>query len=825
MKSINLTLAITYLILFPLLAFANINFDFKSQSCKSDALNTQCDTQDAPSIFVLSALFANTTNPYPVELWENRDNDQINIFDIAREIKSIASHKEIISNNSDDSLDSEIIFQRLSQMEDIADRALIMEADKWKPHYVNELMKHIIGIRNTGISDLIPIILDPANCKDEDSVTNPCDENGTPWTSFSSLCNLNDEGPSIANYMQQHETDVQFISTWWTHQMTDSWDDGCRAVKLFYSNQRNLDPQTYYWGSGGYKAAEDEYSNFWKQGASFDDEHLCYPKGANREAHFVRAFTIWHAYVQEVLTKSKFYHNDQTNKQVCLTRTSSLSSLSRNNISQVGKGYIIPSATYDSFTLIKIYMQDSPTNKAIAESSVPHHRIIHLYPLLQRELTKEMQKLLREEKQALANFIVNKFYDDNDLRTLNLNSPLVINQAVEKLIYNQKRQALNDPFKKTFFEPHELEFSNYNSLCFRMLSDLPEIVTSDNLSKLLNNFLNEWLSDGNDCETEFVVLSGPDLPFDYFYNTTDVLSHFEKRLDSEENVCGFWPELKDLKQIGHLGGSTGAALYQDPKTGKKYVLKQGASEGHIREEFLADLLYAKAGFAIPECRLYETPEGPVKVASYLENSQPLYTAYYMADATEKQRLRNEIAKGFMLDALLVNFDVIGLEMDNVLVGNDGQVYRVDNGASFRYRAMGELKNDTPNESRKAWNPSPMALWSLRDPNRNPNGAEIFSDINIYEVAENIMNYYEAQTPTGINCKWDLGCEPIMYWGLEILLSNNTPELESQMKIRKENFKKVAVKALEMKAKGITAQEADIELRKWVESEDWGPAFE
>lgn len=763
---------ILLLALAPLSTFANL-----------PTKTSQCDNQEAPSIFILSALFANTSNPYPVELWENRDNEVLNIFDLAREIKSIASHKATILSNSNDS----ILLQRLSQMEDIANRALIMEADKWKPHYVNELMKHIIGIRHAGISDLLPTVLDPDNCKEKRSTPNPCDENGTPWTSFSNLTNLNDEGPSIAHYMQQHETDIQFIRTWWTSQLGDSWGEGCRAVKLFYSNQRNLDPQTYYyWGSNGYKAAEDEYSIFWKQGASSDAD-LCYPKGTNKEEQLVKTFTIWHAYVQEALAKSKFYHNDQVNNQVCLTRTAGLRSLSRNNITHAGKGYIMPSAAYDSFTLIKIYMKNSPDNKAIAESSVPHHRIINLYPLIQMDPVNDVKKLLDEEKQELTNLIINKFYNNSGSLILDLSNSIAINEAFEKIVYNQENH-----FKPSF---HLINLRFYNSFCIKMLSALPEILTPDNLPKLMNNFFSECISEWNDAETEFVVLSGPDLPFDYFYNTTDALSHYEKRLNSGESVCGFWPTLEDLKQIDE---STG--LYQDSKTGKKYVIKKGASEDHIRTEFLADLFYARADFAVPESRLYGTSDGPFKVASYLEGSQSLYIAYHNADEAEKQRLRNEIAKGFMLDALIAN----GQSMDNILVGSDGQVYRVDNSASFHY---------APD---RAWNPSPITLWSLRD----SKGDELFSDINIYEVAEDINNYYEAQTVSGINERSSI------YYEHERLINYNVPKLASQMEIRKENFHKVASKALGMKAQGLNVQEADIELRMWVEGQDWSrPAFD
>jgi len=51
-----------------------------------------------------------------------------------------------------------------------------------------------------------------------------------------------------------------------------------------------------------------------------------------------------------------------------------------------------------------------------------------------------------------------------------------------------------------------------------------------------------------------------------------------------------------------------------------------------------------------------------------------------------------LQKDFAADALLSNWDVIGVTADNI-VGNDGKVYRVDNGGALEFRAQG-LKDFT-----------------------------------------------------------------------------------------------------------------------------------
>jgi len=146
--------------------------------------------------------------------------------------------------------------------------------------------------------------------------------------------------------------------------------------------------------------------------------------------------------------------------------------------------------------------------------------------------------------------------------------------------------------------------------------------------------------------------------------------------------------------LKHLGGSTGADLYIDKKDNKKYVVKKGASIKQMYSEYIANKLYSKFGIKVPKSYIGKINNEPVFVSQFLEDSVPL-------GDTDISKLSNKLAKGFILDVILANWDVLGTNMnlDNVRYYN-GDLYRVDLGGSMFYRAMGGFKSqftDVPTE--------------------------------------------------------------------------------------------------------------------------------
>lgn len=192
------------------------------------------------------------------------------------------------------------------------------------------------------------------------------------------------------------------------------------------------------------------------------------------------------------------------------------------------------------------------------------------------------------------------------------------------------------------------------------------------------------------------------------------------------------PQLDKLSFKKQLGGSTGAKLMTDPD-GNKFVVKKGGNEGHLREEDNADRIYRAIGIPVPDSKIYETANGPVKVSKFLEEAKPLGEVLENADSKTKKSLLEQARKGFAADALLGNWDVVGMEYDNMMVAKDGTVVRIDNGGSLRYRAMGKQKNPD------AWTNKVGELDSMRHGKGSASAQAIMGELTEDEVRKQVTD--------------------------------------------------------------------------------------
>lgn len=201
-----------------------------------------------------------------------------------------------------------------------------------------------------------------------------------------------------------------------------------------------------------------------------------------------------------------------------------------------------------------------------------------------------------------------------------------------------------------------------------------------------------------------------------------------RRRDSTARMSSSFPDSIDsLEQVSSLGGSTGAKLVRDPATGRQYVLKRGASPDHLRSEFAADRIYEAMGANVPAGRLYETANGPVKLTEFLEGK-----SLGSIPADRRAKYNAELQKHFAVDAILGNWDVIGLSQDNVLVDKSGKVWRIDNGGSLEFRAQGAKKTSSQ------WNNNPLEFSSMRDMSLNPSSASVFGSTSPQSIYKQIF---------------------------------------------------------------------------------------
>lgn len=186
-----------------------------------------------------------------------------------------------------------------------------------------------------------------------------------------------------------------------------------------------------------------------------------------------------------------------------------------------------------------------------------------------------------------------------------------------------------------------------------------------------------------------------------------------------------------LEVVRELGGSTGAQLVKD-KNGQLFVRKRSKkgdvdSRLHLRNEFAADEMYRALGVNVPKGKLYETADGVIKLTKYIDDATPLSSLAGPARASVVTKLQ----ENFAIDAILGNWDVIGLTEDNILVDKSGKVWRIDNGGSLQFRAQGERKKGDQ------WNEYPTELWSMRDRSRSNAATKVFSALDHFDVVSQV----------------------------------------------------------------------------------------
>ena len=196
----------------------------------------------------------------------------------------------------------------------------------------------------------------------------------------------------------------------------------------------------------------------------------------------------------------------------------------------------------------------------------------------------------------------------------------------------------------------------------------------------------------------------------------------------------FPTDLSTLKVVKKLGGSTGAQLVEDAK-GNQYVMKKGTntSSDHVRTEYLTNQLYDLLGQRVPDFELYEENGEAVMLSKFIP----------MAKAPSAKNY-DDMAKGFVVDALLANWDVY--QNDNCLVDSAGRIVRVDNGGALNYRAQGSKKTfgDSVDDfsSMQKYNPSVVANLSTQD--------YINQIDEVLKKKDDVINFLDESDYTGMS---------------------------------------------------------------------------
>ena len=188
--------------------------------------------------------------------------------------------------------------------------------------------------------------------------------------------------------------------------------------------------------------------------------------------------------------------------------------------------------------------------------------------------------------------------------------------------------------------------------------------------------------------------------------------------------------LDSMKQVGGQGGSNPGGLYRDTQTNVEWYLKHPASADAARNEVLAAKLYEAAGLHVPDVR-YVTFEGRPTVASRIIDGLQQVNGDALA--------ASNITDGFMVDAWLANWDVVGLGYDNALMLG-GHAVRLDTGGALLYRAQGAQKG-------AAFGKVVDEIESLRTAGVNRQSAAVFGKMSPAELeqsAKKVLRISDAE---------------------------------------------------------------------------------
>ena len=142
--------------------------------------------------------------------------------------------------------------------------------------------------------------------------------------------------------------------------------------------------------------------------------------------------------------------------------------------------------------------------------------------------------------------------------------------------------------------------------------------------------------------------------------------------------------------------------------GKKYICKSGTgvSKAAIENGFACDMAYRAGGVHAPDAKLYTFGGKVYKLAEFIEGTRLDKMVEKDEDSgawNVPQSVRNELLKGYPLDALFSNWDVLGtnegdgLRYTNIIVDKYGNAYRVDNDGAFAMKGLSNGGNKNPSQ--------------------------------------------------------------------------------------------------------------------------------
>lgn len=195
------------------------------------------------------------------------------------------------------------------------------------------------------------------------------------------------------------------------------------------------------------------------------------------------------------------------------------------------------------------------------------------------------------------------------------------------------------------------------------------------------------------------------------------------------------------KSIDGVGRST-HKIQRYNKGTEGYFVKFPEPEMQSIVEHLAYKIYKLFGIKVPESHIV-TDENRETIGIATKGVSGSLAMSHKPLVGHK-----DINDGFFVDAFLANWDVMGLNFDNIILSGDS-AYRIDPGGSLTFRAQGGRKDfrfgEEPNELETLKNPDMSqqagSVFSKMQQNEIINAASVFKSVGWNQIEQQINQVY------------------------------------------------------------------------------------
>ena len=185
-----------------------------------------------------------------------------------------------------------------------------------------------------------------------------------------------------------------------------------------------------------------------------------------------------------------------------------------------------------------------------------------------------------------------------------------------------------------------------------------------------------------------------------------VMAQQEKKLKS-----GTKSYTADLVKVSGKKGSNEGGLFKDKKLETLHYVKWPNSSARAKVEALTALLYAYAQVPVPTVRVIKFQGKDAVMSDWIDDATTM--------SWDEITKHKDVRAGFAADAWLANWDVVGLQADNLVKGPGNKAYRIDVGGSMLFRAQGKPK---------AFPADVPELESMRNPSIAPQASKAFKKL-------------------------------------------------------------------------------------------------